>query len=254
VLHAQVTPRRCACSVRPGCSSGLLRCRRQHRGVPGGSGGAASPSGAQPRPLNRSSAWSMTASPTPWITTARPTSACCPTMRKGRIDPRGSPGGARTGQAAIDEVGEARRETLAQVQDLDQAQAVHSPAPGRWSVGEGLDHLLRADQEFLRIVRGLVARKRRGAATFEMRGVSELGEPWSSLAWPVRMAIDVPVALGSLLIPGELPWPTASTRRAERGLGIPWSTRGRSRTRQSACRAGRSAEGARWSVMITTTS
>ncbi len=62
---------------------------------------------------------------------------------------------ARARQALLDEVGE-----------LSEAQLVFQPAPGRWSIGEILDHLALAEQSIARVVskilqqaagRGLIA-------------------------------------------------------------------------------------------------
>ncbi|HEX3555624.1 MAG TPA: DinB family protein [Thermoanaerobaculia bacterium] len=47
-------------------------------------------------------------------------------------------------QAALDQLAQARAQTLALVQPLSQEELDRAPAPGKWSVGEVLDHLFLA--------------------------------------------------------------------------------------------------------------
>lgn len=105
---------------------------------------------------------------------------------------------------AFDTFRAAREDTLALVAGLDQAALDVVPEPGRWSVGEILDHLVRADEMFLSEIRGLVAKQRRGRTPFTYRGLRDLGAPGGSLPFPFRLPIEGTLAFWNVVIPPVL--------------------------------------------------
>ena len=74
----------------------------------------------------------------------------------------------------IDEARATRFETLALLDGLDQQQLDYRPAAGKWSAGEIVDHLLKADAFYLRELEELLRRARAGRLPFLFRSVAEI--------------------------------------------------------------------------------
>ena len=62
----------------------------------------------------------------------------------------------------LDELVAARRRTLEKAAEMRQYQLDHVPEPGRWSVGEVLDHLARLESYFRDLIRRLIAQAKIG--------------------------------------------------------------------------------------------
>jgi len=60
---------------------------------------------------------------------------------------------------SLDEFGATRAHTLSMTNGLTQEQLEFVPAPNRWSIGEVLDHMLRAERVNRQQVAQLLARK-----------------------------------------------------------------------------------------------
>ncbi len=105
---------------------------------------------------------------------------------------------------AFNELRAAREDTLTLVADLDQARLDAVPEPGRWSIGEILDHLVRTDEEFLSEIRRLADKQRRGRTPFVYRSLREIGAPLGSLPLPLRWPIEGTLALWNAAIPPVL--------------------------------------------------
>lgn len=105
------------------------------------------------------------------------------------------------GSEALDQLRSGREETLALVADLDQEQLDAAPAPGRWSVGEILDHLVRADETFSQEIRVLEEKSRRGERTFVYRSLRDIGAPFSWLPLPFRLPIEVGLVGWNMAVP-----------------------------------------------------
>ncbi|MEM8934311.1 MAG: DinB family protein [Acidobacteriota bacterium] len=99
---------------------------------------------------------------------------------------------------------EARAVTVALMVDLDQGRLDAVPVPGRWSLGEIFDHLIRADRMFLREVHAVVERQRRGGVPFVYRGLRDMGFPGGSLPLPLRLPIEGTLVFWNVALPSRL--------------------------------------------------
>ncbi|MEO1083380.1 MAG: DinB family protein [Acidobacteriota bacterium] len=97
----------------------------------------------------------------------------------------------------IDEARATRFETLALLDGLEQGQLDFRPTAGRWSAGEVLDHLLKADAFYLRELDELLRRADAGRVPFLYRGVADL--------------IDVPKPIERMLPFAEIPFAMANS-------------------------------------------
>ena len=101
----------------------------------------------------------------------------------------------------LERLGATRGRTVALVGGLTQAQADYVPGPGRWSVGEVLDHLLLAERFFRGEVRQLLALRRAGQPAVLRRSVAEFN---ISLAFVPRCLLpwmDLPFTLFGVFVP-----------------------------------------------------
>jgi hypothetical protein len=97
-----------------------------------------------------------------------------------------------------------RAQTLTLVSGLTQEQVDSSPAPNRWSIGEVLDHILRAERLNREQVARLIQLKREGKRpelrlTFSDLNVSVVGLPRALLP-----LFEVPLTLMNMLVPDSL--------------------------------------------------
>ncbi|MEM1206941.1 MAG: DinB family protein [Acidobacteriota bacterium] len=102
-----------------------------------------------------------------------------------------------------------RRQTLALVDGLDPVRARTRPEPGRWSVVEVLDHLVRVDTFFRRDLQRLLARARRGKP-FLCSGWDRMNlkRPRGRRRRPIerglRVALEAPAAVANAFVPPAL--------------------------------------------------
>jgi hypothetical protein len=94
-----------------------------------------------------------------------------------------------------------RARTLRMVAALSQRQLDFSPRPGRWSVGDVLDHLLLTQKVYHEEIVELVALRRAGRRprlrrTFRDLNISPLFLPAAVLPW-----LDVPLTLVNHVVP-----------------------------------------------------
>ncbi|MEM1177593.1 MAG: DinB family protein [Acidobacteriota bacterium] len=116
----------------------------------------------------------------------------------------------------IDEARATRFETLALLDGLDQEQLDYSPGRGRWSAGEVVDHLLKADAFYLRELDELLRRADSGRYPFLFRSVADLVE----VPRPFRLMLpfaELPFAMANSFIPA----PVRRALVAERRLPLP---------------------------------
>src|SRR5688572_20159955 len=102
---------------------------------------------------------------------------------------------------ALEPFAATRAHTLDLVGDFSQAEADARPAPGRWSVGEVLDHLLLAERFFRGEIRQLIARARSGREPVLRRGFADLDiaiGPLPKALWPL---LTVPLTVANRFVP-----------------------------------------------------
>jgi uncharacterized protein (TIGR02246 family) len=97
-----------------------------------------------------------------------------------------------------------RMETLRLVEGLSQEELDRSPGSGRWSIGEVLDHLLRAEAFFRRDLGRLVELSRAGRPGHIRHSFRDLdiGPPFIPRA--LLPALDWPLTLATLVVPGPV--------------------------------------------------
>lgn len=95
-----------------------------------------------------------------------------------------------------------RRRTLQLVRDVSQAQMHPTPAPGKWSVGEVLDHLLLAERFFRGEIRRLIELQRAGANPVLHRGFADLDISIGFIPKAVLPLLEWPLAWANLFLPG----------------------------------------------------
>jgi len=94
-----------------------------------------------------------------------------------------------------------RQKTLSLTERLTQSDLDRSPAPGKWSVGEILDHLVKADEVYYTIIRDLFQLRQNGKEAYVRKGFKEinasvLGLPKSALTY-----FEIPFSLYNLALP-----------------------------------------------------
>jgi hypothetical protein len=94
-----------------------------------------------------------------------------------------------------------RAETLALVGDLSQAEMDYTPAPGKWSVGEVLDHLLLAERFFRGEIRQLIELKRSGRRPVLQRGIKDFNVSVAFIPKSLLPFLEIPLTLFSPLVP-----------------------------------------------------
>lgn len=97
-----------------------------------------------------------------------------------------------------------REQTLELVRGLSQEQMDRRPFPGRWSVGEVLDHLARADEIYRGEVETLIERARAGDRPVLRRGFSDVDIAVLFIPKSVLPLLDLPMGLMSSLMPKGL--------------------------------------------------
>ena len=112
----------------------------------------------------------------------------------------------------LDEVRRARRDTLERVAGLGQAQLDFRPAPGKWSVGEVLDHLALAEGVYRREIEELVRRAESGAEPVLRRSFSDIDVSMFYIPRSVLPLLDLPFTMMTRLMPRRMGEYMASAR------------------------------------------
>ena len=97
-----------------------------------------------------------------------------------------------------------RTRTLELVAGLSQEQLGHAPAPGRWSAGEVLDHLVLTDRVYVRDVGELLALAAAGRGTRLRRTFADLNPSILFLPRSLLPALELPLTAMSRLLPTRL--------------------------------------------------
>ncbi len=92
---------------------------------------------------------------------------------------------------AIADLRTVREQNIALTEHLSQEQLDAVPKPGRWSVGEVLDHLVRADQMFQREIGAVIEKQRQGRPPYVYRNLRQAGAPViGRLPLPFRLPFE----------------------------------------------------------------
>lgn len=105
---------------------------------------------------------------------------------------------------AYDGFAATRARTLALVEGLDQATLDRRPAPGRWSVGEVLDHVLLAEEFFRGEIERLAELARSGRPAVLRRSLSEVDISILFIPRPLLQLFETPVAVFGRFVPASV--------------------------------------------------
>src|SRR5262249_7158170 len=105
-------------------------------------------------------------------------------------------------RADLDRFEATRARTLDLVRDLSQPELDAVPAPGRWSVGEVLDHLLLAERFFRDEMRQLIALARAGRRRGLRRSLADLDISIGSIPKAWLPFLELPFRLTNPFVPG----------------------------------------------------
>jgi uncharacterized damage-inducible protein DinB len=105
---------------------------------------------------------------------------------------------------ALQRFREVRERTLALVEGLSQEELDARAAPDRWSAGEVLDHLVRAEAVFRKEIRELIGRRKAGRPAVLFRGLGELDLSVRPFPPGLLRLVQVPLTLASLLLPAAV--------------------------------------------------
>lgn len=107
----------------------------------------------------------------------------------------------------------AREDTFSLAAPLSQGQLDRSPAPGKWSVGEVLDHLAKTDAMYRREIALLVDLAKSGRRAYAKRGFSDLDAAPASVPKSWLRFLEVPFGLMSRLMPKSMGAAMAANRK-----------------------------------------
>jgi hypothetical protein len=110
----------------------------------------------------------------------------------------------RVAQKGLQLVSTTRQRTLALTEILSQTELDRSPAPGKWSVGEILDHLIKSDGVYYEVIRELFQLRQAGKEAYIRYGfkdinASVLGIPKSSIGF-----FEIPFGMFNLFVPRSI--------------------------------------------------
>lgn len=94
-----------------------------------------------------------------------------------------------------------RAETLGLVRGLSQEQMDWAPAPGKWSTGEILDHLLKSEGIYRKEIQGLIDLVHQGKTPFVRRGVAEIDFSPNFLPKSMLPLVDIPFTFMTMFVP-----------------------------------------------------
>ena len=108
-----------------------------------------------------------------------------------------------TGQykASLELLQTARRETISLVEGLSQEQMGFSPAAGKWSVGEILDHLLLSEKLYRRLIAELIKLAKEGKRPYRYVGVREVNFSPFFLPKSFLPMLEIPLSMMNLFVP-----------------------------------------------------
>lgn len=112
----------------------------------------------------------------------------------------------------LDDFRRARRETLETVAGLAQRQLDFSPARGKWSVGEVLDHLPRVDATYRREIGELVRLAKAGKRPYLKRTFEDIDVSVMHIPKALLPFFEIPFTLSSRLLPRAVGGFMASAR------------------------------------------
>ena len=107
----------------------------------------------------------------------------------------------------------AREDTFRLTAPLSQAQLDRSPAPGKWSPGEVLDHLSKTAALYRREIALLIDLAKSGKRPYARRGFSDLDAAPAGIPKPWLRFLEVPFGLMSRLMPKSLGASMAANRK-----------------------------------------
>jgi len=94
-----------------------------------------------------------------------------------------------------------RAETLRVSAGITQAQSEFAPAPGKWSVGEVLDHLLLAENFYRRIFVRLVELQKSGARPVIRSSFAEVNTSIAYIPKSLLPLLEVPFTVFNMFVP-----------------------------------------------------
>jgi uncharacterized damage-inducible protein DinB len=97
--------------------------------------------------------------------------------------------------------GDTRARTLALVEGLSQAQLDYAPAPGRWSAGEVLDHLLLAEKMNREQFAELIELRKSGRPTELRRSFADVNVSVAYLPKSLLPFLEIPFTVFNLFLP-----------------------------------------------------
>lgn len=101
----------------------------------------------------------------------------------------------------LSDLAAARADTLRLAHGLRADQLGFAPAPGRWSVGEVLDHLLKAEDLYRREIRRLIALKRSGQPPRIRRTLADITVAPAFVPAAAMVWLDLPVRMLNSMVP-----------------------------------------------------
>ncbi len=102
---------------------------------------------------------------------------------------------------SFDDLDSARAQTLSLVATITQHQMDFSPRPGSWSIGEVLDHLLRAEDLYRTEIGYLIALKRAGQQPYIRRTFSDVNVGPAFVPRPLLPLLEIPFSVMSAITP-----------------------------------------------------
>lgn len=107
-------------------------------------------------------------------------------------------------EADLEQFRSARARTLAMVSGLSQAQIDYLPAPGKWSVGEQLDHLLLSDQITRRDIGELIELKKAGRKPFLYRSFADFDVTFFFVPKFMLPLVEAPFNILNVFVPNSV--------------------------------------------------
>lgn len=94
-----------------------------------------------------------------------------------------------------------RVQTLAMVQELSQGQLDFAPAPGKWSVGEVLDHLVLGQRLYLSYIAEVIGMKKAGLQPVVTLSFADVDVSVGYIPKSLLPALEVPFTMLNLFLP-----------------------------------------------------
>jgi uncharacterized damage-inducible protein DinB len=94
-----------------------------------------------------------------------------------------------------------RADTLRLTDAIDQAQSEFTPAPGKWSVGEVLHHLLLAENYYRGLFAQLIELQKSGAKAVIRASFSDVNTSIAFLPKSLMPMIEVPFTIFNMFVP-----------------------------------------------------